>query len=74
MVAKMSYHPAKILGLDKGDLQVGKDADITIIDPNKEYMIDKNSFVSKGRNTPFHGLKVWGEVKATIVQGQVVTL
>ena len=74
MVAKMSYHPAKILGLDKGDLQVGKDADITIIDPNKEYIIDKNSFVSKGRNTPFHGFRVWGEVKATIYQGQVVTL
>ena len=71
MVAKMSYNPAKILGLDKGDLQVGKDADITIIDPNKEYIIDKNSFVSKGRNTPFHGFQVWGEVKATIYQGKI---
>ena len=71
MVAKMSYNPAKILGLDKGDLQVGKDAYITIIDPNKEYIIDKNSFVSKGRNTPFHGFKVWGEVKATIYQGKI---
>ena len=74
MVAKISYNPAKILGLDKGDLQVGKDADITIIDPSKEYIIDKNSFVSKGRNTPFHGFRVWGEVKATIYQGRVVML
>jgi dihydroorotase len=72
MVAKLSYNPAKILGLDKGDLQVGKDADITIFNPNKENVIDKNSFVSKGRNTPFHGHKVWGEVVATIFQGSVV--
>ena len=72
LVAKMSHNPAKILGLDKGDLQVGKDADITIIDPTKEHLIDKQTFVSKGRNTPFHGFKVWGEVKATIVGGSIV--
>jgi dihydroorotase len=72
MVAKMSYNPAKILGIHKGDLQVGRDADITIIDPAKEYSIDKETFVSKGRNTPFHGYHVWGKVRATIYQGKIV--
>lgn len=72
MVAKMSHNPAQILGLDKGDLQVGKEADITIIDPTAEYIIDKHSFASKGRNTPFHGFHVWGEIKATIVGGEIV--
>ena len=72
MVRKMSYNPARILGIDKGNLQVGKDADITIFNPDKEYQIDKETFVSKGKNTPFHGFSVFGEVKATIVQGKIV--
>ena len=72
MVQKMSYHPALILGIEKGNLQVGRDADITIFDPNKEYQIDKDTFLSKGRNTPFHGFSVFGEVKATICQGRVI--
>ena len=72
MVEKMSYNPAKILGLPKGDLQIGKEADITIIDPHIAYTIDKETFVSMGKNTPFHGRKVFGEVKATIYQGNVV--
>ena len=72
MAAKMSTNPAKILGIDKGTLQVGKVADITIINPTEEYVIDKNTFVSKGKNTPFHGKTVRGKVKYTIVSGKVV--
>jgi len=72
MAEKMSYNPAQILGLPKGDLQVGKEADITIIDPHTEYTINKETFVSMGKNTPFHGRKVFGQVKVTIFQGKVV--
>ena len=62
----------KILGLDKGSLAEGKIADVVIIDPNEEYVIDKNTFASKGRNTPFHGRTVRGKVKVTICDGKVV--
>ena len=72
MAAKMSYNPARVLGIDKGDVSPGHVADITIFDPTAEYTIDKESFVSKGRNTPFHGMKVKGEVKYTILGGRVI--
>lgn len=72
MAEKMSYNPAKIIGLDKGDIAPGKVADIVIFDPDKKYTIDKNTFASKGRNTPFHGREVQGKVLATIVDGHIV--
>ena len=72
IAAKMSYNPAKVLGIPKGTLDEGKIADITIIDPNKEYTIDVNTFESKGKNTPFDGYKVSGEVEYTILNGKVV--
>lgn len=73
MAEKTSYNPAKILGLaDKGAIAEGKIADIVIFDKNKEYVIDKNTFLSKGKNTPFHGRKVKGEVAYTLVSGNVV--
>lgn len=72
MAAKMSYNPAKVLGIPKGTLDEGKIADITIIDPDKEYTIDVNNFESKGKNTPFDGYKVSGEVEYTILNGKIV--
>lgn len=73
MAEKMSYHPARILGLeDKGSVSEGKAADIMIFDPEKKYCIDKNAFVSKGRNTPFDGYEVYGEVRYTFVDGKPV--
>ena len=57
MADKMSYTPAKIIGIDKGTLLVGKTADITIIDPDAEYVIDSKTFASRGKNTPFNGKK-----------------
>lgn len=72
MAAKMSYNPAKVLGLDKGTLDEGATADITIINPDKEYAIDVDTFVSKGKNTPFNGYKVFGEVDYTILGGMIV--
>lgn len=72
MAEKMSYNPAKILGIDKGSLMPGKVADIVIIDPKAEYTIDKREFLSKGKNTPFDGKKVKGKVLRTIVAGETV--
>jgi dihydroorotase len=72
MAEKMSYNPARIIGLDKGDIQPGKIADVVIFDPKKTYTIDKETFASKGRNTPFDGRKVTGRVRMTIVGGKIV--
>lgn len=73
MVEKMSYYPAQILGLqDKGAVAAGKTADLVLFDPNDSYVIDKNTFLSKGKNTPFDGWKVKGNVHYTLVDGKVV--
>ena len=72
MAEKMSYNPAKVLGISRGTLQEGADADVTIIDPKASYKIDKGTFVSKGRNTPFDGKKVKGRVIFTICDGNIV--
>lgn len=72
MAAKMSYNPARVLGSDKGTLNEGAAADITIINPDKKYQIDVNTFVSKGKNTPFDGYRVSGEVQYTILGGKIV--
>ena len=73
MAEKMSYNPAKILGLnDKGSVSEGKIADLVIFDPEKEYRIDVEKFASKGKNTPFNGYPVKGEVACTIVDGKIV--
>ena len=72
MAEKMSYNPARIIGSDRGTLDIGKPGDVTVIDPNREYIIDSMTFLSKGKNTPFNGWKVKGLVKATICDGKVV--
>lgn len=73
MAEKMSTNPARILGLlDKGSVSEGKTADIVIFDTRQEYTIDKDTFVSKGKNTPFHGRKVRGTVRYTLADGAVV--
>ena len=68
----MSTNPCRILGVSGGNLAEGMPADITIADMDSEYTIDKNTFLSKGRNTPFHGTKVNGRVYCTIVDGEIV--
>ncbi len=72
MAEKMSYNPAKILRLDAGVIAEGKDADLVIFDPNAAYTIDKQTFVSKSKNTPFHGRPVKGRVAFTVIGGEVV--
>lgn len=71
MVKLMSYNPAKLLGIDKGEIKQGVIADLTIFDPVKEYEYKKEMIVSKSKNTPFIGKKLKGEVAYTIVGGEV---
>jgi len=73
LIEEMSLNPAKILGLkDKGSLSEGADADIVIINPNKEWIVKKEDFLSKSKNSPFIGWKLKGEVLYTVYQGKVV--
>lgn len=71
MAEKMSYQPAKILGLNKGVVEEGAPADLVIFDPDREWVIDPEEFFSKGKNTPFAGKTVYGKVTATIVDGEI---
>ncbi len=72
MAEKMSYNPAKILRIDAGTLSEGAPADIAIFDFEHEYTIDPGKFLSKGKNTPFAGRRVFGKCKYTLVLGNLV--
>ena len=72
MAEKMSWNPANVLGIDKGSMEEGKDADLVIFDPEKTYTIDAAKFASKSRNTPFQGRQVTGAVRMTIAGGEIV--
>ncbi len=71
LAQRMSGAPARILGLEGGTLQEGEVADVMLADLNEKYVIDPKDFVSKGKNTPFEGMEVYGRVKYTIVDGTV---
>ncbi|MBY0459149.1 MAG: dihydroorotase [Gemmataceae bacterium] len=71
MLAKMTCNPAAVLGIDRGTLRTGRPADVTVIDPNVRWTIDKEDSPSKSRNTPFHGWEVTGRAVVTIVGGAV---
>ena len=64
--------PANIIKKNCGELAVGKDADFAIVDPSEEWCIDAKKFLSKGKNTPFHGRMVHGRVKETYVGGKCI--
>ena len=72
LIEKMSVNPAKVLGIDKGNIAEGKAADVVIVDISKEYEINPEEFFSKGKNTPFAGKRVYGRVETTIVDGRIV--
>ena len=75
VVEMCSTNPARIFGLaDRGSLTVGAHADITILDPQLEWIFDVNRSRSKSRNTPFHGRAMQGAAVATIVGGRLVYL
>ena len=71
LVEKMAKNPASILGIDKGTLKPGADADITILDINKEFRVDPGQFFSRGKNTPFEGWVLKGMPVITICKGRV---
>ncbi len=68
----MSTGPARILGITPNSLTVGQDANITIIDLKKEWVVDPNKFFSKARNNPFAGFRLKGKALATIVSGKIL--
>jgi len=73
LIAKLTSEPARILKDDKlGTLKIGAPADITIFDPGKEWVVDPETFVSKGKNTPLAGAVLKGKVMATIYGGKPV--
>jgi dihydroorotase len=75
-LAKMTIAPARVLGLPDGagTLAVGAAADITVLDLDAEWTIDRNKVQSKSRNTPFHGMKVYGKCAFTVVAGKRIEL
>ena len=70
-LAKMTINPARILGIEKGTLQIGADADITIIDPHARWTVEPSRFRSKSKNTPFGGWTLQGRADTVIVGGRV---
>ncbi|ABC78091.1 dihydroorotase [Syntrophus aciditrophicus] len=72
LVRKMSVNPAKILNIPKGTLRPGADADITVLNPGKTWVVDPSNWRSQGKNTPFFGWTLKGKVIMTLVQGRIV--
>jgi len=68
----MSVNPRRILNLAGGSLEVGKESDLTLFDPNAEWTVDPEKFKSLSRNTPFAGWKLKGRAAMTVVGGLVV--
>ncbi|HEX7513776.1 MAG TPA: dihydroorotase [Candidatus Methylomirabilis sp.] len=71
-IARLTADPCRIFRLPKGTLSEGADADVTIVDPTREWTYDVRQSASKARNSPFNGWKLRGQVLATIVGGKVV--
>ena len=72
LVRLTSYQPAQLLKIDRGTIEEGKIADITIFDPNETYTYTKEMIVSKAKNSPFIGKELKGRVKYTLVNGNIV--
>jgi dihydroorotase len=71
LIMKMSVNPSAILGIDRGNLKKGKIADIVIIDPQKEFVYEKDSIESMSKNSPFIGWKLRGRVTDVMVAGKI---
>jgi dihydroorotase len=74
LISKLTYEPAKVIGTngELGTLKAGAPANITILDPDREWVVDSRKFASKGKNTPYDGYKFKGKVMATIADGTIV--
>ncbi|MEY8416293.1 dihydroorotase [Tissierella praeacuta] len=67
----MSANAGRIINVKKGKIEKGYDGDIVLLDLNKEIIVDGEKFISKGKNTPFNGMKFYGEVVMTFKNGVV---
>lgn len=72
LVKKMCLNPAKMLGLNKGTIELGFGADLMIFDMNEQYRVDITKLASKSKNSPFNGFKLYGQPQYTIVGGNTV--
>lgn len=68
----MSKNPARLMGVNKGEIKIGYEGDLVLADLNKSYVVDSEGFKSKGKNTPFNGMELKGEIVKTIKGGRVV--
>lgn len=68
----MSKNPADILGVNKGEIKIGKEADLVLVDTKEEYQVKSEEFHSKGKNTPMDGMSLKGKVKVTFKAGCIV--
>ncbi|EJO5348429.1 dihydroorotase [Clostridium botulinum] len=68
----MSKNPADILGANKGEIKIGKEADLVLVDTKEEYKVKSEEFYSKGKNNPMDGMSLTGKVKTTFKQGNIV--
>jgi dihydroorotase len=71
LVEKMALNPARILGLHKGTLKAGSDADVVIVDASKEFKVESTKFISEGKNTPFEGWVLQGMPVMTVCKGKI---
>lgn len=71
LIEKLTIRPARILGINKGTLKAGADADVTILDPDLEWTVDVSQFQSSSRNCPYDGWALRGRATRTIVGGAV---
>ena len=72
LIEKLTYAPARILRRpDLGTLKIGVPADVVLIDPNAEWVVDTAKFASKGKNTPLNGATLRGKIAATLVAGRI---
>ena len=67
----LSGRNGEILTLNKGKIRLGYDADLVLLDIDKKIVVDSKTFESKGKNTPFQGMELYGEVKWTIKGGEI---
>lgn len=72
LLEKMSVNPANILGLNKGSLGLNKPADVIVFDPEKPYTVETAKLLSKSKNSPYDGWKLYGKPEYTIVNGEIV--
>jgi len=71
LISKLTVKPANILQINKGSLREGADAELCVFDPEKEYVLNSSSLLSRGKNTPFDGHKMKGSVIATVFKGSI---